>query len=51
MVLRTATNLLDQEDCYDISLKKFYACNFVVTDNCENFSNGKNFPIYCIGFI
>ena len=38
MVLKTTTNLLDQEDCYSISLlKNFVRVIFTVTDNYKNF--------------
>ena len=49
-------NLLDQEDCYSISLlKNFRACTFTVTDNCENFLTVKisqytvNAGMFCHG--
>ena len=42
MVLRTTTNLLDQEHCYGISLlKKFQVCNFCSYWQQRKFLNSK----------
>ena len=38
IVLTMTTNLLDQEDCYGVSLKKNFVHEiFAITDNRENF--------------